>query len=64
LYGKFWVHQSPPPELRGAVRVRFVGQAHTFDLNSPNQCEILSSKQARDSKLKLGEDPLRSDADP
>ncbi len=64
LYGKFRLHQSPPPEPRGAVRVRFVGKTHTLDLNGPNQCEILGSKQVRDSKSKLGEDPLRSDADP
>ncbi len=64
LYGKFRLHQSPPPEPRGAVRVRFVGKNHTLDLNGPNQCEILNSKQALDSKSKLGEDPLRSDADP
>ncbi len=64
LYGKFRLHPSPPPEPRGAVRIRFVGKAHTLDLNGPNQCEILSEKQVRDSKSKLGEDPLRSDADP
>ncbi len=64
LYGKFRLHQSPPPEPRGAVRIRFVGKTHTLDLNGPNQCEILSSKQVCDSRSKLGEDPLRSDADP
>ena len=64
LYGKFRHHQSPPPEPRGAVRIRFVGKTHTLDLNGPNQCEILSSKQVSDSMSKLGEDPLRSDADP
>jgi len=64
LYGKFRLYASPPPEPRGAVRIRFVGKTHTLDLNGPNQCEILSSKQVRDSRSKLGEDPLRSDADP
>jgi endonuclease-8 len=64
LYGKFRLHQSPPPEPRGAVRVRFVGKARTLDLNGPNQCEILNAKQVGDSRSKLGEDPLRSDADP
>lgn len=64
LYGKFRLHQSPPPEPRGAVRIRFVGNTHTLGLNGPNQCVILSSKQVRDSRSRLGEDPLCPDADP
>ncbi len=64
LYGKFRLHDSPPPEPRGAVRVRFIGKANTLDLNGPNQCVILNSQQVVDSKKKLGEDPLRTDANP
>jgi len=64
LYGKFRLHKAPPPEPRGAVRVRFVSKTYALDLNGPNQCEILSTEQVVNSKAKLGEDPLRSDADP
>jgi endonuclease-8 len=63
LYGKFRLHKTPPPDPRGAVRVRFVGKTHSLDLNGPNQCEILNIEQVAKSKAKLGEDPLRSDAD-
>ena len=64
LYGKFRLQKAPPPEPRGAVRVRFVSKAYTLDLNGPNQCEILTAGQVVNSKAKLGEDPLRSDANP
>jgi len=64
LYGKFRLHKAPPPEPRGAVRVRFISKTLALDLNGPNQCEILSTKQAVNSKAKLGQDPLRSDANP
>jgi endonuclease VIII len=64
LYGKFRLHKNPPPDPRGAVRVRFVGKTGSLDLNGPNQCEILNADQVGKSKAKLGEDPLRSDADP
>jgi endonuclease-8 len=64
LYGKFRLHRTPPPEPRGAIRVRFVGVKNTLDLIGPNQCEVLSAGQAAQSKSKLGEDPLRKDANP
>ena len=64
LYGKFRLHTAPPPEPRGAVRVRFLSRSHALDLNGPNQCEILSNEESLNSKAKLGEDPLRSDASP
>jgi endonuclease-8 len=64
LYGKFRRHKSPPPEPRGAVRVRMIGKTDALDLNGPNQCELLDRGGALKSRSKLGEDPLRSDADP
>lgn len=64
LYGKFRRHKSPPPEPRGAVRVRMIGKVDALDLNGPNQCELLDREGALKSRSKLGEDPLRSDADP
>lgn len=64
LYGKFRLHKSPPPEPRGAVRVRFVGSEHALDLNGPNQCKILDKQGVIESQARLGQDPLRADADP
>jgi len=62
LYGKFRVHKNPAPEPRGAVRVRMIGEAKSFDLNGPNCCEIITQKKHDELRLRLGEDPLRADA--
>lgn len=63
LYGKFRLHKCPPPEPRGAVRVRMVGQQHAFDLNGPTACDLVA-QEARESILaRLGQDPLREDGD-
>lgn len=64
LYGKFRRHQSPPPEPRGAVRLRVVGKDYTFDLNGPTACELLTEPEIKKLLDRLGTDPLRSDADP
>lgn len=64
LYGKFRVHKNPPPEPRGAVRVRLIGENRTLDLNGPTRCEILSKPELETLRLRLGQDPLRDDADP
>jgi endonuclease VIII len=61
LYGKYRLHKSPASEPRGAVRVRFVGEEHT---HGPNQCELLDKRGLIESRVKLGQDPLRDDADP
>ena len=64
LYGKFQAHKSPPPEPRGAVRLRAIGAKKAFDLRGPNRCELIG-QQAWDSICdRLGPDPLRDDADP
>lgn len=62
LYGKFRVHKNPPPEPRGAVRVRMIGKKKSFDLNGPNCCELITGKEHDELRLRLGEDPLRKDA--
>jgi endonuclease-8 len=62
LYGKYRLLKSPPPEPQGAVRVRFVGRDHTLDLHGPNQCELLDKKGVIASKARVGQDPLRADA--
>lgn len=64
LYGKFRVHPTPPPEPRGAVRVRMIGRLHTIDLNGPNACAVIDPPEAQSILDRLGPDPLRADADP
>ena len=64
LYGKFRVHNNPPPEPRGAVRLRMAGADRCFDLNGPTCCELIGMKQYQAVKRRLGEDPLRDDACP
>ena len=64
LYGKFRLHKNPAPEPRGAVRVRIVGKHKAFDLNGPNRCELLDAGEFSALRERLGQDPLRSDADP
>ncbi len=62
LYGKFRVHRNPPPEPRGAVRVRMTGAERSFDLVGPSCCELIDKLQFGQLKSRLGEDPLRNDA--
>jgi endonuclease-8 len=64
LYGKFRRHKSPPPEPRGAVRLRVIGRQHCFDLNGPTACEIMTKADEQKLLSRLGVDPLRDDADP
>ncbi|MEN1681948.1 MAG: DNA-formamidopyrimidine glycosylase family protein [Planctomycetota bacterium] len=64
LYGKYRKHTAPPPEPRGEVRLRVVGEAKAFDLNGPNCCELLDTAGWEAVRAKLGPDPLRDDADP
>jgi endonuclease-8 len=64
LYGKFRLHKNPAPEPRGAVRVRMIGTRKAFDLNGPTRCELLSKSDYRKLLNRLGQDPLKPDADP
>jgi len=64
LYGKFRRHKSPPPEPRGAVRLRVIGEQKAFDLNGPTACELLTKANVQRLLSRLGIDPLRDDADP
>ena len=64
LYGKFRHHKNPPPEPRGAVRLRVIGDERAFDLNGPNRCELITATQHKAILSRLGADPLRDDADP
>lgn len=63
LYGKFRKHKNPPPEPRGAVRLRLIGKDKAFDLNGPNRCQLITREDWKAIRARLGPDPLRDDAD-
>ncbi len=52
------------PVPRGAVRLRLLADARVADLSGPTACEVLSPGAKRAAMARLGEDPLRRDADP
>lgn len=52
-----------PPEPRGAVRVRLVGDDAWADLRGPTACEVLTTDDVAAVRARLGADPLRRDAD-
>ncbi len=62
LYGRFRKRASPPPEPRGQIRLRLVGERWTADLSGPIACELLDPAQEDRLLARLGPDPLRSDA--
>lgn len=43
--------------------MRVVSDAHAFDLNGPTACELISPDKYQSIRDRLGEDPLRKDAD-
>ena len=53
-----------PPEPRGLVRLRLVAGTHVADLSGPTACEVISTPEKAAAMARLGEDPLRDDADP
>ena len=64
LYGKFTVGTGPPPEPRGALRLRMTADDTWIDLRGPTACEVVTPAD-RDAVLaRLGPDPLRKDARP
>ncbi len=64
LYGQFRTAAAPPPEPRGAVRVRMVSSSHVVDINGPNTCEVLDDAGIAALTARIGPDVLRADADP
>ncbi len=64
LYGRFRRHSVPAPEPRGAVRARVLGREHAFDLNGPTACDVIEEAEMERIRSRLGQDPLRDDADP
>ncbi|MDT7708002.1 MAG: endonuclease [Pseudonocardiales bacterium] len=64
LYGTFSDVEHPVEEPRGLVRMRIVGPTHFADLRGPTACELITDAEAAAIHARLGEDPLRKDADP
>ena len=65
LFGKFRVFRGdPPPEPRGAVRMRMAVEGVAVDLSGPTDCSV-GDPSTRDAIVaRLGPDPLRRDARP
>lgn len=64
LFGRFREHPSPPPPPRGAVRLRMEGPQTTIDLSGPTACDLVGESGMEEIVARLGDDPLRPDADP
>jgi endonuclease-8 len=64
LYGKFSDDPLPAGEPVGQVRMRMVGATHHADLRGAAACELITDAEATSVRARLGEDPLRADADP
>ena len=58
LAGKFRWRASPPPEPRGAVRLRLVTTDKTLDLSGPLVCELIDEPMMESIRARLGPDPL------
>ncbi|MEU6698823.1 DNA-formamidopyrimidine glycosylase family protein [Pseudonocardia sp. NPDC046786] len=64
LWGRFGNRRRPETSPRGQVRMRIVGDSHYADLRGPAACELLDDAGVAALRARLGEDPLRADADP
>jgi endonuclease VIII len=64
LYGRFSDEPLPAGEPVGQVRMRMVGATHYADLRGATACELVTDAEAAAVRARLGEDPLRADADP
>ena len=53
-----------PPAPRGAVRLRLLAGRHLADLSGPTACVVIGPEEKRLATARLGEDPLRADAQP
>ena len=58
LYGKWSTGTGPPPEPRGALRLRVVAGDHWFDLRGPTACEVHTPADRERVLARLGPDPL------
>ncbi len=57
-------HVVFPPEPRGLVRLRLLTRGNVADLSGPTACALISAAEKAVAMRRLGEDPLRDDADP
>lgn len=64
LYGKFADGAVPVPAPLGQVRLRVSDARHWLELRGPTACEVLDPGQVATLRARLGEDPLRDDAEP
>lgn len=55
------VGADAPPEPRGAVRIRVIGDGDYLDLRGPTACELLDPDGVARIAARLGPDPLRRD---
>jgi endonuclease-8 len=63
LFGRVTQGDLPEPPPRGALRLRLVGDARFADLRGPTRCALVDETDKRAVHARLGEDPLRADAD-
>ncbi|MCW2754484.1 MAG: Fpg/Nei family glycosylase [Marmoricola sp.] len=65
LIGKFDLFSGPPPAVTtGQVRLRLANGSTYADLRGATQCDLIGAAKRDAILAQLGEDPLRSDADP
>jgi endonuclease-8 len=64
LYGRFSDEPLPVEEPWGQVRMRMIGLTHYADLRGATACELITDAETGAIHARLGEDPLRPDADP
>ena len=62
--GKAAAEEGWPPAPRGAVRLRLVAERHVADLSGPTACAVTDGFGRTAALARLGEDPLREDAEP
>ncbi len=58
LYGKWTTGVGPPPEPRGALRLRLVVGEQWMDLRGPTACEVHTGADKQQVLDRLGPDPL------
>lgn len=64
LYGKFADGSQPAPAPVGQVRLQLSGARHWLELRGPTACEVLDPPLVAALRARLGQDPLRDDAQP
>lgn len=64
LYGSFTTGFGPPPQPKGALRLRMTTGNVWIDLRGPTACEVYAPADRAAVVARLGPDPLRADADP